>query len=284
MIAAAPYLHRLVTRLSALLLLAAVAGCANLPLAPVATHAGTGTSDAAAGADDKFDQLIRMAHDVETSGSQDTALVLYRQAINVSGRSPAAYTQLGDACLRARRFAEAIGAYRSALAINADDADAQLGLGAALMQHGDLQNGLAALAKAAPLVNTGAAYNRLGVAQTMAGKFAEAQDTFEKGLGVSPGDVDITTNLALAAALAGNIDKAATLANEVATSPAANAAHRRNLVLVLGMIGKNSHDARAVAPDGLSQPQFNALFGRATSIRSITDPVARAHALGTMQG
>jgi Flp pilus assembly protein TadD len=277
-------MHRLVTRLSVLLLLAAVAGCANVPLVPVSTDRGTGAKESGAGTNDKFEELIRMAHDVETSGSQDTALVLYRQAINVSGRSPAAYTQLGDACLRARGFTEAIGAYRSALAINPDDAEAQLGLGTALTQHGDLQNGLAALAKAAPLVNTGAAYNRLGVAQTMAGKFAEAQDTFEKGLGVSPADIDITTNLALAAALAGNADKAATLANEVATSPAANSAHRRNLVLVLGMIGKNSHDAQAVAPEGLSQPQFNALFGRATAIRSITDPVARAHALGTMQG
>jgi Flp pilus assembly protein TadD len=286
--AAASYVHTLVAngwcarreisvRLSAILLLAAVAGCASLPDVAVSTGAGTSTSD-------KFDQLIRMAGDVETSGSQDTALVLYRQAVTVSGRSPAAYAQLGGACLRARQFTEAIEAYRAALAINPDDAETQLGLGTALTQRGDIENGLAALAKAAPLVNTSAAYNRLGVAQTMAGKFAEAQVTFEKGLGVSPGDLDITTNLALSAALAGNADKAATLTDQVATSPAAGSAHRRNLVLVLGLIGRSSHDARAVAPDGLSRSEFNALFGRATSIRGITDPVARAHALGTMQG
>jgi Flp pilus assembly protein TadD len=263
-------------RLSAILLLAGLAGCAGVPVVPVST-VGTNTND-------KFDELIRMARDVETSGSEDTALVLYRQAVTVSGRSPAAYVQLGDACLRARRFTESIGAYRAALAIDPDDAETQLGLGTALTQRGDLENGLAALAKAAPLVNTSTAYNRLGVAQTMAGKFAEAQETFEKGLGVSPGDIDITTNLALAAALAGNVDKAATLTDQVATSPAARPVHRRNLVLVLGMIGRSSHDARAVAPDGLSQSEFNTLFGRAASIRGITDPVARAHALGTMQG
>jgi Flp pilus assembly protein TadD len=263
-------------RLSAILLLAGVAGCANVPAVPVSTDAGS--------TNDKFDQLTRMAHDVETSGSRDTALVLYRQAVTVSGRSSTAYVQLGDACLRARQFTEAIGAYRAALAINPDDPEAQLDLGTALTQRGDLENGLAALAKAAPLVNTGAAYNRLGVAQTMAGKFAEAQETFEKGLGVSPADIDITTNLALAAALAGNTDKAASLTDQVATSPAAGLVHRRNLILVLGMIGRSSHDARAVAPDGLSQSEFNRLFGRAASIRGISDPVARAHALGTMQG
>jgi Flp pilus assembly protein TadD len=264
-------------RLSAILLLAGLAGCAGVPAVPVSTVADTS-------ANDKFDELIRMARDVETSGSEDTALVLYHQAVTVSGRSAAAYVQLGDACLRARQFTEAIAAYRAALAINPDDAETQLGLGTALTQRGDLENGLAALAKAAPLVNTSTAYNRLGVAQTMAGKFAEAQETLEKGLGVSPGDIDITTNLALAAALAGNVDKAATLTDQVATSPAARSVHRRNLVLVLGMIGRSSHDARAVAPDGLSQSEFNKLFGRATSIRGITDPVARAHALGTMQG
>jgi Flp pilus assembly protein TadD len=266
-----------IVRLSAILLLTGVAGCASVSDSPISTSFG-------AGANDKFDKLIRMARDVEANGSADTALVLYRQAISVSGRSPAAYVQLGDACLRARRPTEAIGAYRAALAINPDDAMAQLGLGTVLTQRGDLEKGLVALAKAAPFVNTGAAYNRLGVAQTMAGKFSEAQQSFKKGLGVAPSDIDIATNLALAAALEGNADTAASLTDQIATSPAAKSVHRRNLVIVLGIIGKSSHDARAVAPDGLSQSEFNLLFGRAASIRRINDPVARAHALGTMQG
>jgi Flp pilus assembly protein TadD len=259
-------------RLGAMLLLAGLAGCASRTDVPVTSGAGS------------FDELTRMAHDVEASGSSDTALALYRQAVAVSGRSQAAYVQLGDACLRARSFSEAVKAYRSALAINPDDAQTQLGLGTALVQRGDLRNGLATLAKAAPLVNTGSAYNRLGVAQTMAGKFSEAQETFEKGISLAPDDLDIVTNLALAAALAKDADKAAKLAHRIATSPAVKPAHRRNLVIVLGIIGMSSHDARAIAPDGLSQSEFNGLFGRATSIRRITDPVARAHALGTMQG
>ncbi|MBO0736943.1 MAG: tetratricopeptide repeat protein [Alphaproteobacteria bacterium] len=261
-------------RLSAILLLTGVAGCANLANPP-----GTAT-----GGNEKSDELIRMARDVETHGSEDTALVLYDQAVNVSGHSPAAYVQLGDAYARARRFTEAAKAYRTALAADPNNGEAQLGLGAVLVQRGSLESGLAALAKAAPLVNTGAAYNRLGVALTMAGRFSEAQQTFERGLGLAPDDIDITTNLALAAALAEESDKAASLVNKIATSPAAKPLHRRNLVIVLGIIGSSPRDARAVAPDDLSQSAFNALFGRAASIRHITNPVTRAHALGTIQG
>jgi Flp pilus assembly protein TadD len=262
-------------RLSAILLLTAVAGCASLSDPP-----STGTSTSG---NDKSDELLRMARDVETNGSEDTALVLYRQAVTVSGHSPAAYVKLGDACVRARRYTEAVKAYRAAIATDPNNGEAQLGLGTVLVQQDSLESGIAALAKAAPLVKTGAAYNRLGVAQTMAGKFSEAQQTFEKGLEVATDDIDITTNLALAAALAGEADKAASLVNKIATSPAARSLHRRNLVIVLGIIGRSSHDAKAVAPDDLSPSAFDALFGRAASIRHITNPVARAHALGTIQ-
>jgi Flp pilus assembly protein TadD len=266
-------------RLCTILLLTGVAGCASLSnstIPPDIPPDATSTND-------KFDALIRMAHDVEMQGSEDTALVLYRQAVMVSGHAPAAYVQLGDACVRARKFIEATEAYRAALATDPHNAAAQLGLGTVLVQRGNFENGVTELAKAAPLVNTGAAYNRLGVAQTMAGEFSKAQEAFEKGLGVAPDDIDITTNLALAAALAGDVDKAARLADRIATSPAAKSLHRRNLVIVFGIIGKSSRDAKTVAPKDLSQSAFDALFKRAASIRTITDPIARAHALGAIQ-
>lgn len=268
-------------RLSAILLLTGVAGCASPPSGPVTVASAPGT---VAGATDKSDDLIRIARDVESHGSEDTALVLYRQAVTVSGHSPAAYVQLGDAYVRARRFSEAVKAYRAALATDPDNGEAKLGLGNVLVHRGNLASGIAALTKTAPLVNTGAAYNSLGVAQTIAGKFSEAEQTFEKGMSVAPDDIDIATNLALAAALAGEADKAANLADQIARSPAATSLHKRNLVIVLGIVGRSSRDAKAVGPDDLSQSAFDALFGRAAAIRRITDPAARAHALGTIRG
>ncbi len=260
-------------KLIALALLAGLAGCTTLPGAPT-----TSVSE------DKSSGLDRVARDVEANGSSETALELYRQAVVASGSTPASYVQLGDAYLRAKRFTQAAAAYRSAIEKDPDNAEAQLGLGTALVQQGAITKGLVALTKAAPLVNTAAAYNRLGVAQTVAGQFSDAQATFQRGLEVDPADIDIATNLALAEALAGESEKAAAMVDAIAQNPSAQAVHRRNLVIVLGIIGKSAGDARAVAPADIPQPEFDALFKRAASIRNLTDPKARAHALGTMQG
>jgi Tfp pilus assembly protein PilF len=262
----------------ALVLFAGLAGCATFPDSPVFKNSQESGSD-------RSQELIQLARDIEVNGGDgETALALYREAVAVSGRTAAAYVRLGDAYLRAKKLSAAIQAYRAALAKEPDDADALLGLGTALVQQGALEKGLAALAKAAPHVNTGAAYNRLGVAQTIAGQFSDAQATFEKGLAVQPDDLDIATNLALAAALAGQSERAAELTGQIAQSPTVQAAHRRNLVIVLGIIGRSAGDARTVAPSELSQRDFEELFGHAASIRRIADPKARARALGTMQG
>ncbi len=261
------------TKSAVLVLVAGLAGCAAAPR-------GIDPNSAA----DKSEVVGRVARDAEIGGGRDTALTLYRRAVTVSGGSPAAYAQLGDAYVRAKMFTQATEAYRAALAKDPDNADAQLGLGTVLVQRGAIRKGLPALVKAAQLLNTGAAYNRLGVAQTMAGEFSEAQAAFKKGLSVQPDDLDIVTNLALAAALAGESEKAAALTDQIRSSPAVRPVHQRNLVVVYGIIGRSARDARAVAPDGLSQADFEALLGRATSIRNLTDPKARARALGTMPG
>jgi Flp pilus assembly protein TadD len=233
---------------------------------------------------DRAEELVHLASDIEANGGGETALALYREAVALSGRTPAAYVRLGDAYLRAKNLEGAIEAYRAALAKDGEDADALLGLGTALTRRGAAEKGLAPLAKAAPRVNTGAAYNRLAVAQTIAGQFSDAQATFEKALARQPDDLDIATNLALAAALAGNSERAAELTDKIAQSPTVQPVHRRNLVIVLGIIGRSADDARTVAPPDLADGEFEKLFGRAASIRRIANPKVRARVLGTMQG
>lgn len=260
-------------RLSAAVLIAAgVAGCSNLPM-PLDLE----------GRQDKAEELAKQARDVEGS-SRETALVLYNQGVTMSGESPAAYVRLAEAYMRMHRWKDAVETYRKALAGDPDNADARLGLGTALVRKGEIKEGIDALAKAAPAVGTGTAYNRLGVAQTMAGQFSNALETYEKGLSVAPEDMDIATNLAIAAALGDDTETAGKIADQIAVSPAATAVHRRNLVIVYGMIGRSSGAARAVAPNGLSQADFDKLFVRANAIRKITDPAKRAHAVGTIQG
>jgi len=232
---------------------------------------------------EKAEELMRQAREVEES-DRDTALVLYHQAITVSGSSPVAYLRLGDAYTRMHRVKEAVGAYRKAVAGDPDNAEAQLGLGTALVRKGEVKEGIVALEKAAPVVATGAAYNRLGVAQTMAGEFSQAQESYERGLSIAPEDIDIATNLAIAAALGQDTEKAGKVAAQIAVSPGATAVHRRNLVIVYGIIGRTSEEARAVAPGNLKPTEFSKLFDRAAAISKITDPAQRAQAVGTIQG
>jgi len=248
---------------------------------PVAAQGNAGKADQA-DEGDKSKSLVSLAEDIEAHGEHDTAIKLYQQSVALSGDAPDANVRLGDACLRANRITLAIKAYRAALTKDPNNDDALLGLGTALVQHGSLDEGLADLAKAAPRVNTGAAYNRLGVAQTQDGQFAKAQDTFKKGRAIAPDDLDIATNLALAAALDNKADDAAALAHEIVQSPAAEERHRRNLVIALGLIGRSPDEARAVAPPELPQHEITALLKRAKAIRGMSNPKARAKALGTM--
>jgi Flp pilus assembly protein TadD len=257
------------------LLCGALIGCTNPDL-----RGALGDDGAAA---ETRQGLAQVASDIEAHGENETALTLYRQAVTVSGDAPAANVQLGDAYMRAGQMAPAIEAYRKALATSPEDPVAELGLGSALVKSGELDKGLATLVEAVPRVNTGAAYNRLGIAQTLAGRLKDARASFASGQALAPDDIDISTNLALAAALAGEPDEALASMRKVAASSAAQPRHRRNLVIVLGLLGHTA-EAREVAPPGLSPRQLQALLERAGSIRAISDPKARAKALGTISG
>jgi Flp pilus assembly protein TadD len=227
--------------------------------------------------------LLRLAADVEAHGQSDVALSLYRRAVTVSAETPSAYVQLGDACQRAGKLDEAIDAYREALGKSPDDATAMLGIGTALVRKGKPEEGLDPLFKAAPIVNTAAAYDRLGVAQTLVGAFPQAETSFDRAAELAPDDLDIRTNSALAAALAGHDDTAVATIREVVGSERAELRHQRDFIIVLGLIGRGA-EARTAASSGLSQSELRSLLARASTIRAMTSPKARAKALGTITG
>jgi Flp pilus assembly protein TadD len=253
-----------------------LAGCASD--FGTGTLAGSGASGAAAD-----EGLVRLAADVEARGKIDAALPLYERATLVSDDTTTAQLRLGDAYMRAAKADQAIKAYRTALAQSPENGDALLGLGSALVRTGDVDGAITALAKAAPLVNTMSAYNRLGVAQTLAGSLPAAQASFEAARALAPDDLDVRTNLALAAALDGKADKAIALMREVVALPAAEARHRRGLVIVFGLLGRAA-EGRVAAPRELPASEVKSLLVRANSIRALTDAKARARALGTIIG
>jgi Flp pilus assembly protein TadD len=278
-------LHRISTKDRAMSIRFRLASCAvptflGFLLAGCASQA---LLDAAASTE-KPDQdgLTRVASDVEAQGQIVAALPIYEQAAAASN-DPKAQVRLGDAYTRAGKTDQAIKAYRAALAVAPDNPDALLGLGSALVKAGDADGAVVALAKAAPIVNTMTAYNRLGVAQTQTGQFAQAHQSFDAASALAPDDLDIRINVALAAALEGQETKAIDVARSVVTSPGAQARHRRNLMIVYGLLGLVD-EGRAAAPKELSAAEVKKLLARATAIRAMSDARARAKALGTIMG
>lgn len=228
------------------------------------------------------DGVMRVAADIEAQGKIAAALPIYERAASAS-KDAGPQVRLGDAYMRAGKTDQAIQAYRAALAGAPDNADALLGLGSALFKAGDPDGAVVALAKAAPIVNTMTAYNRLGVAQTQAGLFAQAQESFEAASALAPDDLDVRTNLALAAALDGQETKAIEATRAVVAAPGAEARHRRNLVIVFGLLGRPA-EGQAAAPSQLSADEVKSLLKHATAIRAISDAKARAKAVGTILG
>ena len=148
---------------------------------------------------------------------------------------------LGAENLRQGQWQAAAGAYHEALLVAPADRDATLGYGRALLgggrygaarAHGEAA--LAARRDREALILTGAALAAEGRAAEGAAHLAAAR-------AAAPRDLAARTNLALALALAGD-PSAYDVMREVAFAPDADPRHRRNLVVVGGMLGL---DARA---------------------------------------
>lgn len=229
------------------------------------------------------ERLIKLADDIDARGESDTAIALYQRAAAMPDAKASAFVKAGDAYMRAGYPTEAAKAYQAALAKAPNDGGAMLGLGSAMIDAGDIDAGMRALAQAAPLVNTSGAYNRLGVAQTFAGQTGEAQTTFAQALKLAPGDLDIETNMALAAALEDNSATALPLVQKIASAPNAQLHHRRNVVLVYGLLGQ-ADQVKASPPTGLTTKEVDTLLARARTIRLKGSTQAKAKALGSILG
>jgi Flp pilus assembly protein TadD len=254
-----------------------LAGCTTLPEGAAVTDQGKPEGK-------PEDSLLRLASDIEAHGEREAALPIYQRAVSVAGETPDAYVHFGDACLRAGRLDEATKAYRASLAKAPDNADALLGLGSVMVRQGKPEAGVDALAKAAPLLKTAVAYDRLGVAQTLAGQLPQARASFGTAVELAPEDLDIRTNQALAAALADDGDAAVTTMREIVHSPVAESRHRRDYVVVLGMTGHHAEAESDAALGDMSKTEVRHLLARAQSIRGLTGAKARATALGAIAG
>ncbi|MFC3691154.1 tetratricopeptide repeat protein [Chenggangzhangella methanolivorans] len=224
-------------------------------------------------------RLVQLARDIEARGEPGTAVALYARAIEASGGSAAAYVRLGDAQAKAGDPDGARAAYQEALSRDPKHPGALLGVGTADLNAGAAEAAARRLSEAAPLVNTATAYNRLGAAYVMEGRAQEAAAAFQKARALDPSNIDIAGNLALAQALAGQTEAAVAGMQAAAQSPAAKGRHRRNLIVVLSLAGRYD-EAQAVSVPDMSAKQKIDLLARVRKLQTISDPVARARAVG----
>ncbi len=130
-----------------------------------------------------IEALNNLGNVLREQGEQREAMARYREAVQLDPARADSHSNLGYALLDLRRVADAAASFRSALALQSNNVPAQLGLAAALRVQG-----LAAEAEAscrAALVaepQSSAALSLLGELCADRGRFAEAQEFFERAI------------------------------------------------------------------------------------------------------
>ena len=223
--------------------------------------------------------LLRLGDFTMGRGDIVSAVAMYRRAHEAAPEAIAPLLRLGSALAQAGSFEDSAGAYRPALQLEPVNAEAQRGLGNALVALNRPREGLPYLETALAISNDYRAYNSIGVALDHLGRHQDAQFYYRQGAAVAPNDVSLISNLALSLALSGQAAEAIELARQAATVPSATARHRQTLALVLALSGQM--DAAAdVARRDLEETEVQSTLQYYRALSSIPDSGQRAAAIG----
>ncbi len=228
---------------------------------------------------ESVETLMRMGDFTLARGDALSAIALYNRAHDLEPLSIVPLMRMGAAQAQLGSYEESAGAYRAVLQISPVNADAQRGLGNALVALNRPAEALPHLETALAIGNDLRAYNSIGVALDMLGRHADAQFYYRQGLAVSPVDLDLRTNLALSLSLTGQNEEAIRLLREVAGAPNATVRHRQNLALALVMAGRMD-EARTVSLVDFNDAQAQRNLQHYATLRSLPSSGARAAAIG----
>lgn len=130
-------------------------------------------------------------------------------SVRHSSETPESYYLLGRYYQGQNRYEQALTAYKKALAIDSNFAEARNGLGVVYASQGRLPEALEQFSLAAQLApNTSHIQNNLGYAQYLNRSYSESVNTLEKAIALDPSNQSARVNLALALDKAGDMDKA----------------------------------------------------------------------------
>ncbi len=159
-------------------------------------------------------------------GQSEAGIALMRESI-AAHASPIYFNNLGNALREAQKLDDAVLAYRRAVELKADYADAHNNLGNALRETGDAAAALMSCARAIELKPGYAeAYNNLGNALKDMGELDAAIASYGKAIGAKPAFAEAHLNLGIALQAKGHGDAALECLREtIALAPQLAVAH-----------------------------------------------------------
>ncbi len=190
-------------------------------------------------------------------GDAAGAAAAYREALRLQPDVAEAHHNLGNALLLLGRPAEAVGCYREAVRLSPAAGVGHYGLGHALLECGQLTEAAQALRQAVTLQPAFAeAHYRLGVALAGLGRWAEAEAACRQALAAQPGHAGAQTYLGHALREQGRKEEAvACYQAAVALRPGAADAHN-NLGVTLGDLGRWEEAAACYREALRLRPEF----------------------------
>ena len=261
----------------------ALAGCTSPPGGDVPHGSDQTISGQLVDPDNSIETLVRMGDFTMSRGEIPAAIALYRRAHAAAPDRPLPLEKLGRAMSTIGSHDEAAGAFRSLLEIDPVNSIGLRGLGNAYLALNEPDLALPNLEAAVAVGEDAPGLSSLGVALDMLGRHGEARDAYERALTISPGDLDVATNLAISLSLSDRHDEAVQLMRQTAASPTATVRHRQNLALIYGLANRTD-DARAVARLDLDELSVERNLAYYAMLQRIEDSRRRAAAIGDSSG
>jgi Flp pilus assembly protein TadD len=244
-------------------------GCATDPL--------TDTVDTVPGS--TVASLKRLGHATMETGDYASAAGFYRRAQEQSEGDFEALLGLGTAMSRLGASDEAARTLRKALNLQPGDPDARRELGNALIALGQPSLAIAEFEASFDKKQDARCLNGIGVALDMLGEQAAAQEQYQAGLRLEPGNLSIRNNLALSLAVSGKYADSLRLLEPIARQPNATLRQRQNLALIYGLAGDRDK-AAAVGRLDLDEISVRRNLAFYETLRAMNDPRKVAEAVG----
>ncbi len=222
-----------------------VAGCTPTP----ASAPGTGDNEG----------VLNVADAAIAGNNPQMALKMSQAVLATDPRNLQALYHEAAAYYAVGRCEDAIAAYKVALGIDPTSSTAEVGIGRCLLKRNAAE---AELAFEAAVQNDSAnavAWNDLGIARDLQGKYQAARQPYEKSLLLAPGQLATEVNLGMSLALSGDAADALQYLGPLATGAEATPKIRQDYAAALVAAGRDA-DARQVLAVDLAPDQVDRLM------------------------